>query len=49
MLTDRDYQLLSDYLDEMLVSSERTVLEARLQTEAELRDELDRQLAALPG
>jgi hypothetical protein len=41
MLTDRDYQLLSDYLDEALSSSERAALETRLGTDDELRGEYE--------
>lgn len=41
MLTDRDYELLSAYLDDALISPERTALEARLQKETELRTELE--------
>jgi hypothetical protein len=41
MLTDRDYQLLSNYLDDALNASERADLETRLNTERELRHELE--------
>jgi hypothetical protein len=41
MLTDLDYDLLSAYIDDALTESERTALESRLQSEPELRGELD--------
>ena len=41
MLTDRDYELLSAFLDNALLSTERAEVESRLQAEAELRDELE--------
>lgn len=41
MLTDLDYDLLSAYIDDALTESERTALELRLQSEPELRSELD--------
>lgn len=40
-MTAEDYELLSAYIDEMLTDGERSALEARLQTEKNLRDELD--------
>lgn len=40
-LTDRDADLLSAYLDDELTTDERATLEARLQTDAALRRELD--------
>lgn len=40
MLTDRDYELLSAYLDDALTADERSSFEARLQADAELRREL---------
>jgi hypothetical protein len=48
-LTERDYQLLSEYLDGMLEAEERSALEARLQIEPALRRELHalRQTVAL--
>ena len=39
-LSERDVELLSAYLDEMLSEAERQELEARLPQEAPLRDEL---------
>ena len=42
MLSETDLELLSAYLDGALSESERTALEARLQTDAELRRELAR-------
>lgn len=41
MLTDRDYELLSDYIDGALTSEERTQIESRLQREPDLRGELE--------
>lgn len=41
MLTDLDYELLSAYIDGTLTESERTAFESRLQSEPELRRELD--------
>lgn len=41
MLTDRDYELLSDFLDDALSETERANLEKRLSAEAELRRELE--------
>ncbi|MEQ9032954.1 MAG: hypothetical protein RLP44_29815, partial [Aggregatilineales bacterium] len=48
-MTEQDYELLSAYLDEMLTSSEREALEARLSIEPDLRRELNalRQTVAL--
>lgn len=40
-MTAEDYELLSAYIDEMLTDGERSALEARLQTEKNLRDELN--------
>jgi hypothetical protein len=40
MLTDRDYELLSEYLDGELSESERAALESRLSADAELSREL---------
>src|SRR3954470_15331892 len=42
MLNGNDLELLSAYLDGALSEAERTALEARLQTDAELRRELAR-------
>jgi anti-sigma factor RsiW len=39
-LNERDYELLSAYLDDALTASERAALEARLQSDAALRREL---------
>ncbi|MEZ4667610.1 MAG: hypothetical protein R3E39_06790 [Anaerolineae bacterium] len=41
MLTDRDYELLSAYIDDALLPTERTELETRFKAEIELREELD--------
>ncbi len=42
MLNGNDLELLSAYLDGALTASERADLEARLQTDASLRRELER-------
>jgi hypothetical protein len=39
-LTDRDYDLLSDYIDDALTPGERRAVESRLAADAEYRDEL---------
>ncbi len=39
--TDQDYELLSSYLDDMLPDAERSTLEARLNQEPALRQELE--------
>lgn len=39
--TDQDYELLSSYLDDMLSDAERSALEARLNQEPALRQELE--------
>lgn len=41
MMTERDLDLLSAYLDGALSSEDRAALEARLETDAALRDELE--------
>jgi hypothetical protein len=41
MMTERDLELLSAYLDGALNSEDRAALEARLETDATLRDELE--------
>jgi hypothetical protein len=41
MLTDHDYELLSEYLDDALNAAERADLETRLKAESELRRELE--------
>lgn len=40
-LTDRDYDLLSLYIDDALTPPERRAVDARLKTESELRSELE--------
>src|SRR4051794_6897832 len=47
MLNGNDLELLSAYLDGALSESERAALEARLQTDAELRRELARLRATI--
>ncbi len=40
-ISEQDYELLSAYLDDMLETSQRAELEVRLNTDIELRDELN--------
>lgn len=47
MLTERDYELLSAYIDGALNESEHTALESRLQAEDDLRRELESLRATL--
>ncbi len=47
MLTERDYELLSAYIDGVLNETERTALESRLQAEDDLRRELESLRATL--